>query len=137
MCRRDWMIITMAFAIPMWVVFLLLPVSGIIASPCTPACDAVLGVSDCKNKGGSGECESTTSGCIHKQPPPFGHDLIVVWDDGDGPEPCICPFDTNKVWLQWERTRVYECTLHCKSHVFSDTKIHDPKYRYDEICPTP
>ena len=62
---------------------------------------------------------------------------IDVRDDGDGPEPCICPFDTNKVWLQWKRTRVYECTLHCKSHVFSDTKIHDPKYRYDEICPTP
>ena len=99
MCRRDWMIITMAFAIPMWVVFLLLPVSGIVASPCTPACDAVAGVSNCKNNGGLGECESTTSGCIYKQPAPSGHDLAVVTDDD--PEPCICPFDTNRVWLQW------------------------------------
>ena len=136
MCRRDWMIVMMAFAIPMWVICFLLPVSGIIASPCTPACGAVVGVTNCKNNGGSGECESTTSGCIHKQPAPSGHDLAVVTDDGDGPEQCICPYDTNKLWLQWERMRVYKCTLHCKSHVFSDKKIHDPKYRYDEICPT-
>ncbi len=133
MRRRDWMIVMTAFAIPMWVVCLLLPVSGIIA-PCTPACDAVAGVTNCKNKGGSGECESTTSGCIHKQPAPSGHDFVAVADDD--PEPCICPFDTNKVWLRWERTRVYECTLHCKSYVFSDLRNHEPKYPYKAICPT-
>jgi hypothetical protein len=65
--------------------------------------------------------------------PPSGHNLAVVTDD---PEQCICPFDTNKLWLQWERTRVYNCTLHCKSHVFSDKKDHEHKYRYDQICPT-
>ena len=137
MCRRDWMIVMMAFAIPMWVICFLLPVSGIIASPCTPACGAVVGVTNCKNNGGSGECESTTSGCIHKQPAPSGHDLAVVTDDGDGPEQCICPYDTNKLWLQWERARVYNCTLHCKSHVFSDKRNHEPKYPYEGICPTP
>jgi hypothetical protein len=134
MRRRDWMIVAMAFAIPMWVVCFLLPVSSIIATNCTPACDAVAGVTNCKNNGGSGECESTTSGCIHKQPAPSGHNLAVVTDDD--PEQCICPFDTNKLWLQWERTRVYNCTLHCKSHVFSDKKDHEHKYRYDQICPT-
>lgn|GEM_PF-1899634 len=116
--------------------FLLLPVSSIVPN-CTPACAAVAGVTNCKNNGGSGECESTTSGCIHKQPAPSGHDLAVVTDDGDGPEQCICPYDTNKLWLQWERTRVYNCTLHCKSHVFSDKRNHEPKYPYEGICPTP
>jgi hypothetical protein len=90
MRRRDWTIIVMAFAIPMWVVCFLLPVSSIIATNCTPACDAVAGVTNCKNNGGSGECESTTSGCIHKQPAPSGHNLAVVTDDD--PEQCICPF---------------------------------------------
>jgi hypothetical protein len=69
MRRRDWTIIVMAFAIPMWVVCFLLPVSSFTLY-CTPACDAVAGVTNCKNNGGSGECESTTSGCIHKQPAP-------------------------------------------------------------------
>jgi hypothetical protein len=133
MRRRDWMIVAMAFAIPMWVACFLLPVSSIIN--CTPACGAVAGVTNCKNNGGSGECESTTPGCIHKQPAPSGHEIDLVTDDGDGAEQCRCP-DTNELWLQWERIRVYKCTLHCKSHVFSDKKVHEPKYRYDEICPT-
>jgi hypothetical protein len=89
MRRRDWMIVAMAFAIPMWVVCFLLPVSSFTLY-CTPACDAVAGVTNCKNNGGSGECESTTSGCIHKQPAPLWTQSCCC--DGRRPRAMHMPF---------------------------------------------
>lgn len=141
MCREDWMIMAMVLAVATWFGLLLLPSLSssspptvLAIPPCTPACGAVAGVTNCVNQGGSGDCGDTTSGCIHMPPAPLpSHDLAVVKDYD--PEPCMCPTNTNKIWLQWKRMRVYDCTLHCKSHVFSDTKVHDPKFRYDQICP--
>lgn len=149
MRREDWVIMVMSLVIVMWVGSLLLP-SIPFASPlllfsrgnpskevmllskptCTPACAAVAGSSACKGDGGSGGCEPTTSGCVHKSPQPNPrHQTIAAVADSD-PQQCV---ECGKQWLQWERVRVYECLLHCESHVFSDKVYHEPKYRYDEI----
>ena len=124
MCRAERVFVVLSLAVPMWLISLLLPVSSTVPT-CEPACAAVAGVSNCKSSGGSGECENTTSGCIHKPPTPSGHELDTVADDD--PMQCKCP-SSDKLWLQWD-------ILHCKSYVFSDKQNHEPKYRYEEACP--
>ena len=131
MRRTEKVFAVLSLVVPMWLIALLLPVSSTVPT-CEPACAAVAGVSNCKSSGGSGECENTTSGCIHKPPAPSGHEIDTVRDDD--PMQCKCP-NSARLWLQWDRVRVYKCILHCKSYVFSDKQNHEPKYRYEEACP--
>lgn len=152
MFREERIIMLMALSVTILVGFFLLtslssssfPERSFISSAplCTPMCFAAAGVANCQNQGGQGECVDTDSGCIHKPltSSPWlaqRHFPIVAVSDDD-PTQCICPtLDTvpGAAWLEWDRVRVYKCTLHCKSHVYSDKKYHEPKFRYNEICP--